>query len=130
MKKKPKILIICSEYNGTSKLLKSAKIGLLKKGIKFECIKVYGAFEIPVSISRNIKKYDGFVALGIIIKGQTANFNLISQAITNALMELSILHKKPIGNGVLTCLNNNQAKKRFHKGEEAVNAVLTVLANG
>ena len=45
-------------------------------------------------------------------------------------MELSILHKKPIGNGVLTCLNNNQAKKRFHKGEEAVNAVLTVLANG
>ena len=83
--------------------------------------------EITKIISRNIKKYDAFVALGIIIKGQTPNFNFISQAITNGMMNLAILSKKPIGNGILTCLNYKQAKKRYKKGADAVNAVLDVL---
>ena len=122
-----KILVVLSRYNETSYLLKSAKTVLNKKKVKWSIIKVNGAFEIPVIISRNIKKYDAFVALGIIIKGQTPNFNFISQAITNGMMNLAILSKKPIGNGILTCLNYKQAKKRYKKGADAVNAVLDVL---
>ena len=122
-----KILVVLSRYNETSYLLKSAKTVLNKKKVKWSIIKVNGAFEIPVIISRNIKKYDAFVALGIIIKGQTPNFNFISQAITNGMMNLAILSKKPIGNGILTCLNYKQAKKRYKKGADAVNAVLDIL---
>jgi len=122
-----KILVVLSRYNETSYLLKSAKTVLNKKKVKWSIIKVNGAFEIPVIISRNIKKYDAFVALGIIIKGQTPNFNFISQAITNGMINLAILSKKPIGNGILTCLNYKQAKKRYKKGADAVNAVLDVL---
>ena len=70
---------------------------------------------------------DAAIAIGIIIRGETPNFNLISQAITNGIMELSILHKKPIGNAILTCMNFDQAQKREHKGKEAVEAVLDVL---
>ena len=122
-----KILVVLSRYNETSYLLKSAKTVLNKKKVKWSIIKVNGAFEIPVIISRNIKKYDAFVALGIIIKGQTPNFNFISQALTNGMMNLAILSKKPIGNGILTCLNYKQAKKRYKKGADAVNAVLDIL---
>lgn len=122
-----KILVVLSRYNETSYLLKSAKTVLNKKKVKWSIIRVNGAFEIPVIISRNIKKYDAFVALGIIIKGQTPNFNFISQAITNGMINLAILSKKPIGNGILTCLNYKQAKKRYKKGADAVNAVLDVL---
>ena len=122
-----KILVVLSRYNETSYLLKSAKTVLNKKKVKWSIIKVNGAFEIPVIISRNIKKYDAFVALGIIIKGQTPNFNFISQAITNGMINLAILSKKPIGNGILTCLNYKQAKKRYKKGADAVNAVLDIL---
>ena len=67
------------------------------------------------------------MALGIIIKGETPNFSLISHAITNGLMEVAITYRKPIGNAVLTCLNIEQAEQRSIKGKEAVEAVLDVL---
>ena len=127
MKKKPNILIVASRYNRTKPLFLSAKNELDKKKINNNLKMVNGAFEIPVSIARNINKYDGFIAIGIIIKGETPNFNLISQAITNGIMDLSILHKKPIGNAILTCLTSTQVKKRIHKGKEAVKAALDVL---
>ena len=85
-------------------------------------------FEIPVTISKNIKKFDGFIALGCVIKGQTPHFDFISQASTDAIMKLSINSKKPIGNGIITCLNMKQAKARKKKGAEAANAVLSVLS--
>ena len=86
-----------------------------------------GAFEIPVVIARNIKKYDGFIAIGSIIKGETPNFEFISSAITNGLIQLSILYKKPIGNAILTCLNQRQANARAVKGFEAARAVCDIL---
>ena len=86
-----------------------------------------GAFEIPVVISRNIKRYDGFIAIGSIIKGKTPNFSFISSAITEGLIHISILSKKPIGNAILTCLNEKQAKLRANKGYEAAVAVSEVL---
>ena len=94
-----------------------------------DVIEVPGSFEIPVVIAKNIKKYDGFIALGCIIKGKTPHFEFISQAITNAIMQLSINYKKPIANGVITCLNDEQADKRSRKkGQEAAQAVIFVLS--
>ena len=126
-----------STYNKdiTNKLYLSAKKILQKKfskllGINCELIKVPGAFEIPVTISRLANKYDGFIAIGCIIKGETANFNLISHAITDGIMKISINEKKPIGNAILTCLNKRQAKNRFDRGAEAAKAVVAVLNNG
>ena len=116
MKKKLKICIVRSKYNQTADLLKSATKELIKRKISYKILEVPGAFEIPVVISRNINNYDGFIALGSVIKGETPNFDFISTAITNGLILLSILHKKPIGNAVLTCLNVRQAKKRDKKG--------------
>ena len=122
-----------STYNHdvTNEVLLSAKKELNKFGIKkVENIEVPGAFEIPVTISRLAKKYDGFIAIACIIKGETKNFDLISKAITNGIMQISINEKKPIGNAILTCFNEDQAKDRFDRGAEAAKAVITVLKNG
>ena len=75
-----------------------------------------------------IKKYDAFLALGCVIKGETPHFDFISQASTNAIMDLSINNQKPIGNGIITCLNMRQAKARKQKGAEAAQAVISILS--
>ena len=122
-------LIVNANYykDISSGLLKSAT-NLLPKNSKVKIIDVPGVFEIPVTISKNIKKFDGFIALGCVIKGQTPHFDFISQASTEAIMKLSINSKKPIGNGIITCLNMNQAKLRRKKGAEAASAVNSVLS--
>ena len=127
---KNKICIVISTYNEdiTQELLKSAKKELNKFGNnKIDIIKVPGAFEIPYAISKLIKKYDGFIAIGCVIKGETANFDLICNAITNGIMQISIDQKKPIGNAVLTLYNKDQAKVRFNRGKEASKAVYEAL---
>ena len=127
---KKKICIVVSSYNGstTSKIYLSAKKELKKyKFNKVKLVKVPGAFEIPVVISKLINKYDGFIAIGCIIKGETTNFNLISRAITNGIMNISVNSKKPIGNAILTLLNKKQAYTRFNRGKEAAIAVTEVL---
>ena len=123
-----KILIVLADYyeDISSVLLKNAKNNLNNFSIKV--IKVPGVFEIPITISKNIKKYDGFVALGCVIKGETPHFDFISSAATQAIMNLSVNSKKPIGNGVITCLNMKQAKARGKKGKEAAQAVISVLS--
>jgi len=122
------LIIIANYYKNISKgLLKSAQDTLPKNAI-IKTIYVPGVFEIPVTISKNIKKYDGFLALGCVIKGQTPHFDFISQAATNALMLLSIENKKPIGNGIITCLNMRQANVRKKKGREAALAVISILS--
>tara|TARA_X000001036_G_scaffold416536_1_gene433661 strand:- start:226 stop:633 length:408 start_codon:yes stop_codon:yes gene_type:complete len=130
---KSKICIVMSDFNHdiTSKVRFSAKKELSKFGIKkVKDIEVPGSFEIPVTISRLIKQYDGFIAIGCIIKGETLNFDLISEAITNGIMQISINEKKPIGNAILTCFNKDQARDRFNRGAEAAKAVIAVLKNG
>ena len=122
-------LIVNANYykDISSGLLKSAT-DLLPKNSKVKIINVPGVFEIPVTISKNIKKFDGFIALGCVIKGQTPHFNFISQASIQAIMDLSITSKKPIGNGIITCLNMSQAKDRKIKGAEAAKAVISILS--
>ena len=123
-----KILIVLADYyeDISSSLLKSAKNNLNNFSLKV--IKVPGVFEIPITISKNIKKYDAFVALGCVIKGETPHFDFISAASTQAIMDLSIHSKKPIGNGIITCLNKKQARVRADKGKEAAKAVVSVLS--
>ncbi len=127
---KPKILIVLADYyRDISVDLLESTINLIDKKSKFNLIRVPGIFEIPVVISKNIKKYDGFIALGCVIKGQTPHFDFISQATINAIMDLSIDHRKPIGNGIITALNKDQAKDRStKKGKEAAIAVISVLS--
>ena len=125
-----KICIVVSTYNRviTSRLLNSAKKQLHKyKFKKIEILKVPGAFEIPVVISKNIKKFDAFIAIGCIIKGETKNFDLITKSITNGIMRISINEKKPVGNSILTLYNKKQARKRLDKGKEAAQAIIEVL---
>ena len=127
---KKKILIVTASYykNVSKSLLKSAKETFpASQRNNVYLLFVPGVFEIPVTIARNINKYDGFIALGCVIKGKTPHFDFISQATTNAIMKLSIEYKKPIGNGIITCLNMKQAIARKKKGREAAQAVLSVL---
>jgi len=127
---KTKICIIQSVYNEdiTEKLSLGAKKELKNSGVnKVDTVKVPGAFEIPGMIARLVKKYDGFIAIGCVIKGETANFDLICSAITNGIMQISVNEKKAIGNAILTCFNKDQAFKRTDKGKEAARAVLDVL---
>ena len=123
-----KILIVLADYyeDISSSLLESAKKNLNNFSVKI--IKVPGVFEIPVTISKNIKKYDAFIALGCVIKGETPHFDFISASSIQAIMKLSIDNKKPIGNGIITCLNIRQAKARGRKGSEAARAVISLLS--
>ena len=126
---KKKILIVVADYYQTiaKSLLNSAK-NKIKNKCSIKVINVPGAFEIPVTISKNLNKFNGFIALGCVIKGQTPHFDFISKATTDALMTLSITSKKPVGNGVITSLNKKQAIARGRKGSEAAEAVLAVLS--
>ena len=139
---KPKICIVQANYyeDISSHLYYGAQKVLSKHGFPATAttypkrLKVVpGVFEIPVTIAKNINSYDAFIALGCIIKGETSHFDLISKAVTNGIMNLSITHKKPIGNGIIACLNKEQAMKRalntnkYNKGGEAARAVLSIL---
>ena len=136
---KPKILIVKADYYCAiaTGLQAAAEVTLNMKSIskvKYKIIEVPGVFEIPVIIAKNINKYDGFITLGCVIKGETPHFDLISKAVVNGIMDLSVKSKKPIGNGIITCLNMKQAIERANpdkknKGGEAVQAVLVTLAN-
>jgi|TARA_B000000532_G_C18635145_1_gene305811 6,7-dimethyl-8-ribityllumazine synthase len=125
---KKKVLIVVSDYyeDIANALLDSTKKFLNKK-IKFNIIKVPGVFEIPIIISKNINKFDGFVAIGCVIKGKTAHFDLISKSVIDAIMNLSIDSKKPVGNCILTCFNYKQALARKKKGREAAIALNSIL---
>ena len=124
-----KILIVTANYykDISLGLLNSTKNNL-PRNFNIKIIKVPGVFEIPVTISKNLTKFDAFIALGCVIKGQTPHFDFISKSSTNAIMDLAINSKKPIGNGILTCLNMKQAKARKKKGAEATKAVVSVLS--
>ncbi len=135
-----KILIVNSNYykNISNNLVSSARKKLLNVEFKLNILNVPGAFEIPIAIRKNINKFDGFIALGCVIKGQTPHFDFLCSSLFNSILSLSIRYNKPIGNGLITALNLNQAKqrskktksKKSNKGSEAANAVISILKNG
>ncbi len=125
---KKKILIVVSDYyKDIAKALLESTRKFLNKKTTIKIIKVPGVFEIPVIISKNIKKFDGFVAIGCVIKGKTAHFDLISKSVIDAIMYISIVSKKPIGNCILTCFNYKQALARKNKGKESALALNSIL---
>ena len=126
--KKKILIVITTYYPDISVDLLNTTQNKLKNFAKIKVLQVPGVFEIPVTISKNIKKFDGFVALGCVIRGETPHFEFISKSTTDALMKLSIENKKPIGNGIITCLNKKQARARSKKGKEAADAVISVLS--
>ena len=133
-----KILIVNSYYyqDISNNLFLSAKKRLLEVKFKLSVINIPGAFEIPIAIRKNINNFDGFIALGCIIKGQTPHFDLLCSSLFNSILNLSIQYNKPIGNGVITALNLHQARqrsrissKKLNKASEAANAVISILKN-
>ena len=134
-----KILIINSNYYKliSNNLVINAKKNLLSSKFNVSKIDVPGVFEIPIAIRKNIKKFDGFVALGCVIKGQTPHFDFICHTAFNVILKLSVEFNKPICNGIITALNMDQAinrskkssNKRPNKGFEATQAVLSILEN-
>ena len=135
-----KILIVSANYYKeiSKNLVSNAKKKLLNKKIKVSLLNVPGVYEIPIAIRKNINKYNGFIALGCVIKGQTPHFDLICSSTFNSILNLSITYNKPIGNGVITAYNISQARQRCkninskkpNKGSEAANAVMSILENG
>ena len=135
-----KILLVNANYykDISKKLVLSSKKRLINNHVKINIINVPGIFEIPIAIRKNIKKFDGFIALGCVIKGQTPHFDLICSSTFNSILNLSITFNKPIGNGIITAYSIKQAlqrcktttSKKPNKGSEAANAVLTILQNG
>jgi len=121
------LIVIANYYKEISEGLLKSALKNIPKSSHVKIIKVPGVFEIPITISKNIKKFDAFLALGCVIKGETPHFDFISQASTNAIMELSIVKKKPIGNGIITCLSMKQARARKNKGAEAAIAAVSIL---
>ena len=135
-----KILIVNANYykNISDNLIVGAKSTLIKNSVRLKIINVPGVFEIPIIIKKNINKFDGFLALGCVIKGETPHFELICKSTFDAIMKLMVDYQKPIGNGIITSLNMSQAIKRSskksnsskpNKGFEAANAVIAILAN-
>ena len=135
-----KILIVNANYykDISKKLILSSKKKLNNKRIKINIINVPGIYEIPIAIRKNINKFDGFVALGCVIKGQTPHFDLICSSTFISILNLSTTFNKPIGNGIITAYNKKQAlqrcrstiSKKSNKGSEAANAVMSILQNG
>ena len=136
MKKKLNILIICADFykDIADVMIDNARNYLDQKEYTYEVSRVSGSFEIPVLISildeERIQQYDGIIALGCIIRGETKHFDFISSSIINGIMSLSMNKKIPIGNGILTCENMDQVKARYEqKPVETIDAVISVLRN-
>ena len=134
-----KILIVNANYyaNISKKLVLSSK-KRLNNNFQVHIINVPGIYEIPIAIRKNIKKFDGFIVLGCVIKGQTPHFDLICHSTFNSILNLSIKFNKPIGNGIITAYNMKQALQRCkstygkkkNKGSEAADAVMSIIKNG
>ena len=131
----PRILIVTSRYYATitAELEAGVTEGLEKVGATWEFLEVPGAFEIPAAIAMaaSTGEWDGYVALGCVLRGETSHYDLITNHVARGLMELSI-SGVPLGFGVLTCENEGQARiradrKQKNKGAEVVSAVLRMV---
>ena len=131
-----RILIVESRFYGhlNDLLLKGARDAVAAAGHQFETITVSGALEVPgaIAMAAETGRYDAFVALGIVIRGETYHFEIVSNESARGLMALT-MDGIPIGNGILTVENEEQALVRADpaqkdKGGEAVKAALAMLA--
>ena len=129
-----KILIVSANYyKEISKNLELGAINTLKQnGYEYEVINAPGCFEIPHLIKKYIANFRGFISLGCIIKGETYHFEVIANETSRKIMELTVEFNVPIGFGILTCYNLDQAITRSdinqkNKGQEAALACIELL---
>ncbi len=129
-----KILIVSSNYySEISDNLELGAINYLKENnIQYDVVNAPGCFELPYIVKKNIKKYDGFIALGCIIKGETYHFEIIANEVSRKIIDLSVDNLVPIGFGVLTCYDLQQAIIRSdinqkNKGHEAAKACIALI---
>ena len=131
---KNKILIVVSNYyvKISNNLVKGATSYLETSSYNYEIIFAPGCFEIPFLVKKNIDNYIGFIVLGCVIRGETYHFEVVSNECTRKIMDLSVDNNKPIGFGILTCENLDQAiirsdPKKKNIGKVAAIACLHLL---
>lgn len=119
----------------SDELLRGAKMALDAAGAEYDVVTVPGALEIPAAIAMALENgdYDGYVALGTVIRGETSHYEIVSGESARALMEISVVDALPLGNGILTVENEMQAWARarvneMDKGGGAARAALAMAA--
>ena len=140
MVSKKNILLVCASYykDITDNLIKGASDVLKSNSVNYKILYVPGALEIAPAIKITLDKssenflFDGFVALGCVIRGETYHFEIVANESSRALTILSINYSLAIGNGILTVSNKDQAIKRsdpyqLNKGAGAALACLSLI---
>ena len=119
-----KIGIVKSTFN--EDIVDKMIVEIEKLGFDFDIIEVPGAYELPLALAEKADSYDFMACVGCLIKGETKHFDVIADAITKQILEISIDKKTPIGFGVITALSREQAEKRTHLGKQAILAAKAV----
>ena len=137
MRTKPLLLIIEARFyeDLSDELVRGAVAAIEAAGAEHERISVPGALEIPAALSmvlRGPKTYDGYVALGCVIRGETSHYDIVATESARLLGEIAVLEGIAIGNGILTVENDEQAWARarvseMNKGGAAAKAALTMI---
>lgn len=131
-----KILIVNGMFytDIAAALTAGATAALTATGLEYDVLDVPGALEIPQAIRYGIHcgHYAGYVALGTVIRGETGHYDIVANESSRALMQLALEFQAPIGNGILTVENDEQAweradPKRKNKGADAAHAVIALL---
>jgi 6,7-dimethyl-8-ribityllumazine synthase len=139
--KRARILIVEARFYDdiADALLAGARRVLQEVDAEFDCVTVPGSLEIPAAIAigidaarRRRRPYDGAVALGCVIRGDTIHFDIVSHQSARGLMDLAVARQLPIGNGIITVDNEEQAWVRARpeeqdKGGDAARAALTMV---
>jgi 6,7-dimethyl-8-ribityllumazine synthase len=137
----PHLLIVEARFydDMADALLDGAKAALDQARATYDVVTVLGALEIPAAIAMALDgadnggtQYDGFVALGLVIRGETYHFEIVANESSRALMDLAVSESLAIGNGILTVENDEQAWARVRrsdkdKGGFAARAALTMI---
>ncbi|CCM75072.1 6,7-dimethyl-8-ribityllumazine synthase [Rhizobium mesoamericanum] len=123
----PHILIVEARFydDMADALLEGATFALKEAGATYEVVTVPGALEIPAAIAMALDgadndgtQYDGYVALGMVIRGETYHFDIVSNESSRALMDLAVSESLAIGNGILTVENDDQAWARVRRSDK------------
>lgn len=116
-------------------LQEGARQALTQAGASFDIVQVPGALEIPgtIAMAATSGRYDGYVALGVVLRGETTHYDIVAGESARAIMDLTVQQHLCIGNGILTCENERQAWERAKiggqdKGGGAANAALRLIA--
>ena len=116
-----KVLIVAAQFypHLADHLVEGAIVALEAANYTYDRINVVGVLEIPTAIRLALDHadYDGYVALGVVIRGETTHYEIVSEQSVAGLMRLGINHAVVIGNGIQTVENEEQAYVRCHKNE-------------